>query len=293
MAALAIARYCGARVVVHIMDDWHGALLAERTIRASLWRWYIHRKLQNLFTVAALRLAIGQGMADAYQQRFAHRFLAFQNCPDAGLWLRYRRRSWAVEGEFRFVFTGAVYASCNEQALLEMSRAVESIQAELPYSVHLDIYISEGQMAHVAETWEAFRMVHVHPLVADQETIARIYGEADALLLPFDFGETAMTLAQFSMPTKLPAFMLSGTPIFYCGPMEAAVAEYLLEHEAGYVATEASSRGSLRKHIMGFCMDAQLRQETAERALAVSMAELGSDTVRPRFQQELLEVIIS
>jgi len=280
----AILRHRPVPLVIHFFDDWMASYRTGSSVSSMIQSYRIKRELRWINQTATIRMAIGEEMAKNFQQRYGAPFLPFQNCPEYDLFARKSRHDWHLFQEFHIVFTGAIYDTLNLQSLLLIAQAIETLPDSMPCSIHLDIYPTPELMTSLRPIFGAFRRTHLHQLLADDQAIAALYGQADALLLTFDFGEQTRAFS-YSMPTKLPSYMLSGTPIFVFGPNTTAVAKFLSAHKAGYVVGETCKVQELQCHLTAFCLDVELRRRLALQAQEVARCELSAEIVRPRFQQ--------
>ncbi len=66
----------------------------------------------------------------------------------------------------------------------------------------------------------------------------KLFSESDFLILPYDFSGESIRFIQYSMPTKAPEYMMSGTPIIVFSPKEAAIVNYFKRYKCAEVVTE-------------------------------------------------------
>ena len=286
-AADSISRFVGAGIVVHMYDDW--VQHAKPNASSRLLAPFVEHRLKRLFAASVLTLAIGKAMSKAYESRYGRSFPHFQNCPDARIWLDHQRSNWRVGAEFRLVFTGMVYQSCNAKSLKELATAVSYLNRTARVRIQLDIHTSAAQAETARRLMGESDEMRIGVAPPEQEEVARLYGSADALILAFDFDPAAEALSRFSMPTKLPAYMLSGAPVFVYAPASSAALRFLVEADAAYVVDRHCSSEQLAGHLLRFCTDEPLRERLAINASRVALSELSAETVRPRFQSLLLE----
>ena len=65
------------------------------------------------------------------------------------------------------------------------------------------------------------------------ENLPKIFAETDLLILPYDFHTASIKFIKYSMPTKAPEYMASGTPILIFSPEDTALVEYAKEYRLG------------------------------------------------------------
>ena len=90
------------------------------------------------------------------------------------------------------------------------------------------------------------------------------------------------------MPTKVPAYLSSGTPILVYGPRGVAQVDYAADFDWGLVVSERND-GQLAEALRTILSDMPLRESLRSRAQAVARDRHDAGTVRSRFQQALID----
>jgi len=282
-----LSKVTNTAIVVHIMDDWVEYQKNIPGLVPRLWAREAGRQLRRLIEKANVRMGIGAAMCREFEHRYGCEFIPFQNCPESSLWVKNGRKTWDVAGVFRFVFSGAVYNTCNSMSLIRLAQAISYLNITCRLSCVLEIHTN---LAHSSKIIEAVRGCHgieFKEVASEQGAVAGLYGSADALLLPFDFIEQARRLSQYSMPTKLPAYMLSASPMFVYGPDSIAAIKYVTDNGCGYVVNEECSINRLADHLEKFCADAVLRRSIALRAQDQAISSFSAEVVRPLFADQI------
>jgi glycosyltransferase involved in cell wall biosynthesis len=129
---------------------------------------------------------------------------------------------------------------------------------------------------------------HVLELRGPRDPIALVdlLTGADLLVLPYNFEAETVRYVRLSMPTKAPAYMMSGTPILVYAPAELATAEYASREGWGYVLSHPDRRGLMDalKTLMG---DESLRARLGCRAKEVAARNHDASSVRQAFWDSL------
>lgn len=274
-------------LVTHVMDDWP-AVLYGGGLMSPLLRWRMNRRLRHLFSVSAVRLGIGEAMCEAYQQRYGHPFEAFQNTVDVDRFRRYRHVGAAAGSPARILYVGSIFNNAQLYSLVDCCHAVARLR-QGGRDIRLDIYSPDFLAAPFRSLLEIDPAVRLHPPITDDDAFFSTIGTADVLLLPVNFDEDSVRLISYSMPTKLPAYLLSGTPVLGYGPMQTAQMSYLSRHGCGH---PVSRRGvdAVLDGLVTVLDDAGLRARLAERALAVVERSHHAGHVRNAFQSRLARV---
>lgn len=273
-------------LVVHVMDDWifsgrNATGLAER-----FWASQTNIKLIRLLSDATLRFGASEELSAVYAKRYGMHFSTFQNCPEADVWVRNGKKSYLPSNPFKFVFTGALYSSCNRSSILEFSKAIDYLNTNKLAECSLEIHTNAADIEDFAQELNRCTGCTVTKVDSDQTAIARLYGSADALFLPFDFSESAIVASRYSMPAKLPAYMFSGTPIFAYGPYLTTSVKYLADSHSACAVTEKVDVSELAEKVREFVSDTPGRITISANARKAS-DELRADIVRPKFAEKL------
>lgn len=287
-----LADISGASVAVHIYDDWISVVGMQRRNVIAAWRerHYLIPKFQQLLKRAAVRMTIGQKMSREYERRYGHRFLWFQNAPEPLPWLEHGKQSWTAKHPFVIRFTGNIYDRGNLQAIVEVAQAVEEMRKQ-SVDVRLEIYTIRDNIEAYRRAFTSCAGSSLHLTVEKTADMARLYGTADALLLAYNFDRQGSRWLGYSMPTKLPTSMLSGTPIFAYAPASSAVADYLSQTSCGCVVSQKQSTPALALKIQEFYHDDELRKQIGLKAREVALRDFSADSVRPQFVQALVNAV--
>jgi glycosyltransferase involved in cell wall biosynthesis len=89
------------------------------------------------------------------------------------------------------------------------------------------------------------------------------------------------------MPTRVPAYMMSGTPILVYGPPEVAAVEYAQQAGWGYVVPQRDLN-ALREAITLLVSNTELRKKMGQRAQRLAVQNHDAAKVRETFRQALV-----
>lgn len=286
----AVRRRFDLPLVVHFMDDWpswlyRGGVLsfaARARMDALIWR---------LVDSATERMAIGDAMSEAYARRYDAPFTAFQNTIDLPLvepWLAQGARGKCAatkDGTLRVLYVGSIFDNAQAQSLMDIARAVATLAAG-GRAIRFDLYCP----LHLAERFrprlEIAPCVRLHDTIADDARFFRTIAAADLLVLPVNFDAESVRLIRYSMPTKLPAYLASGTATLVYGPAGVAQVEDARHHGWGYVLDRSGADG-VAVALATLADDSAQRAALAERARRLAAARHDAATVRRDFQARL------
>ncbi|MGQ0663084.1 MAG: hypothetical protein ACT4P2_05770 [Pseudomonadota bacterium] len=282
----AIRRRFGLKLVVHFMDDWP-SYLYRGGLLSALPNARMRALVRRLVATAAARLAIGGDMAGAYAARYGVPFQAFQNAVDMGIRAGTPPSSRPVGDPARVLYVGSIFDNAQAQSLIDVAHAVAALVRggrRLRFDIHSPAFLAERFRARL----EVAPCVRLHDTIADDEEFFGAIGAADILVLPVNFDAESVRLVRFSMPTKLPAYLVSGTPVLAYGPEATAQIAYAKREGWAHVVGEP---GRAAEGIVRLLDGAGLRMSLVARARAVALANHDASVVRRRFQEALIAAV--
>jgi glycosyltransferase involved in cell wall biosynthesis len=284
--ALALHRRFGAALVVHMMDDWP-AVAYRGGAFSGLSRGRMRRLLRELFRSASARMCICDEMAREYERRYGAAFLSFQNPVDTKRWQATAKTDLRVQGTARILYIGSVLPDAQLDSLVDCCHAVRTLRQQ-HVDVVFDIYSPFFQTQPFRNRLCIDPAIRLHDAIADDEGVFRLLGEADILLLPVNFDVQTVRYIRLSMPTKVPAYLSSGTPVLVYGPPDIAQVRYAQAAGWGFVV---SQRGSLvlAEGIRRLASDTGLRERLSHAARGAALAHHDATSVRARFQASVCD----
>lgn len=282
---LAVQRRFRLPLVVHFMDDWpmsayRGGLLG------ALARRSMRRLLDEVLRGARVRLGICDAMSEAYEKRYGVPFRSFQNTIDVARWGADAPRE-ASAGVAEVLYVGSVLAGGQLESLADCCQAVAALGRE-GVPVRLAIHSPVQHTAPHRERLAVAPNVSVEEPITDDEAFFRRLAAARVLLLPVDFDPGTVRFLRYSMPTKVPAYLCSGTPILAYGPDAVAQIQYACE--AGW-AHVVSRRGvaEVTAGLRRLLSEEALRKRLSANARRFARERHDATRVRREFQDALAD----
>jgi glycosyltransferase involved in cell wall biosynthesis len=271
-------------LVVHFMDDWQSAIHRDGLL--SPWQ---RRRMQRLTDEIVESATSAMGICDAmcveYARRFGRPFTAFQNTVDAARWSELAKRDIAVGSPIRLLYAGSVLSFAQADSLADCCAAVQALNGR-GTAVDLDIYSPPAQVAALRQRFSGTPAIRFGNVIADDETYFRSLAAADILLLPVNFDDASVRYIRLSMPTKVPSYLVSGTPVLVYGPAGVAQVDYA--HAAGWgEIVDRHDITALSEAIIRLAADMRLRERLSRTARHVAVERHDSATVRTQFQAAL------
>ncbi len=280
-----IRRRFALPVVVHFMDDWPNAAYRGRGL-AAVERARMKYIVADHVAAAHAALGIGDAMCDAFGTRYGREFLPFQNIVDIDRWQEFLRHDAATAGPpFTLLYAGSIYANAQLDSLVDACHAVRDLN-DAGFAVALEIASPEFLVAPWRAVLECHPMIRVVPPIKDDEAFFRRISAVDALLLPVNFDAASGAFIRYSMPTKAPAYMASGTPVLVYGPQGLAQVDYAATAGWGSVL-DVRDEVRLAEAIRAIMTQPELRESLRQRAQQTARERHDAAEVRRRFQDVL------
>ena len=253
-------------VAVHFMDDYVATLYTGGLL-SPLVRARFQALTNDVVHKASLRLAIGDGMAAAYEKRWSKSFTPVQNAVDVDA-IAPTNPERDTGAPLRLAYIGSIFPYAQAQSLMDIAASVGRL-ATAGHNVTLDIH----SPLHLAEPFRAGLEIHpairLHDTIKDDAGFFRAITSVDALVLPVNFDSASMDYIRFSMPTKVPAYLASGTPILAYGPAATDQIAYA-QREAWALVVGRRDPAALDQAILVLGSDNDLRRRLSQRARAVA-----------------------
>ncbi|MHA2282058.1 MAG: hypothetical protein ACXAC5_14545 [Promethearchaeota archaeon] len=274
-------------LVIHLMDE--GATNPKRN---GIFGIYLHKlykkKLMGVLRRSSSRIAICQEMAIEYSKRYNSEFTHFQNTVDISKLDQFHKKDLQIKDTPRIVYAGSVLPFSQQQSLKDCCLAIKDLN-ESGLSIQLNIYTPVELLQVPTSYFEIHPAIKVGPAPEDDATFFSILGNADALILPVNFDSESVHYIRLSMPTKVPAYLASGTPILVYGPAHVAQVNYASRYGWGMTVTTPTIE-KLKKAIQQLVRDIDLRRVLSETARKVAKEFHDAPIVRNQFQNTLCEL---
>jgi glycosyltransferase involved in cell wall biosynthesis len=128
-------------------------------------------------------------------------------------------------------------------------------------------------------------------MIHDQVPYERLpdrYTEADLLVLPMDFDKKSLTYMKYSMPTKVPEYLVSGVPILVLASEITALYKYAKSDKWAFLNAEENAV-KIENQLLEIRNNYNLRVKISERAQSVGKQNHNLHRVRESFNELLRE----
>lgn len=280
-----LIKYLRIPSVVHMMDDWP-TTISDNSLAARYWNNKIDREFKQLLKETDLRLSICDEMSIEYKKRYGWDFYPFHNTLDLDKWTPFIRNNIRTSQGIKTVLFSGRIGKGIEHSLFDLAIAVDKLHYE-GIDICLQIQ-SPRSTPGVIDRLKRFRSVIINSSV-DYDRLPEIYSRADILVIANDFSQEGINFLRFSMPTKVPEYMISGTPILVYASSESAVYKLFQKYMCGHSVTNQST-DELANAIKMLLQDLDYRKQLSNNAVAYAIEYYDSQKVRRRFQILLKEV---
>lgn len=273
----------GVPLVNHIMDDWPSAVQQEWPIvYRQILMPVLRRQLRLLFGTGVCNLAICQQMADDFAVRYGTPFVPFHNMIDLENWAAPRTDYAAHPGAFRIVYLGALADDMQVHSLKGIAETISQMAGE-GISISLTVYTGPMFLDCFQQHLGDITAVSHGGTIA-RENLCACLAAADLLVVPVNFDAHSLAMAQYSMPTKVPEYMASGTPVLVYAAAHVPPAQYAAREGWGYVVAERDA-ASLRQAIERLMSLEELRARLGKRGRELAIRNHDARVVRERFRE--------
>jgi glycosyltransferase involved in cell wall biosynthesis len=268
---------------IHMMDDWPSTISMSGPLK-NFWRNKIDKEFRILLDKVNLHLSISESMSEEYKNRYGKEFIAFHNPIQPHAWLFHRKTSFALNKEhITILFSGRIGTGISH-SLIEVASAIDALDYNnFSIKFHIQTTNKENDICH---RLQRFKCVVINPTV-DYKEIPEIFSNADILVLANDFNSEAINFLKFSMPTKAPEYMISGTPVLVYAPQETAVSKFFSLNNCGFCVT-SQGQEALMNAIHYMLNNEEYRRQISENAINLAQGRFNADTVREKFHSTLL-----
>jgi hypothetical protein len=262
-------------LVTFVMDDWQG----HHTLFGLPYSARRRRLLSEAFRLSQARFAISREMAELYQQEYGHSWEVVHN----GVLLNaISQSSCAGWPPSKILLTGDVNMF-RFDAIYSFALALDRHNERSERSLTFEIM---GEVAtECVGKLKALRCVQLLGRHS-QDQCFKAMNEAHLLYLPLAFSAAAHRIAQYSLPTKLPEYLMTGRPIIFHAPAKSAVVRLAERNKLGPTLTTIDPEG-VDKFVDVIAAHSTQFEDWPRRAQNALAAEFDIQDLACRFQRAL------
>jgi glycosyltransferase involved in cell wall biosynthesis len=267
--------------VYHMMDDWP-EVISEKGLFKNYWHKKIDAEFRRLLDKADVLMSIGDSMSEEYKIRYKKTFIPFQNPIDTEFWKKHQKNSYELNKPAEIIYAGRIGLGINE-SIESFARALQLVNDESPLDIKLVLH------SDLIPSWVSGFTCVEHRALVQHSDLPRLFSKADFLLLPYDFTPKSIKYIKYSMPTKAPEYMISGTPMIIYAPEGTAIVQYALKHEIGFIISNNKIDG-IAASIRQLIGDIELRSRIGHKAVQIAELNHNSKFVNLHFRNLICSV---
>lgn len=257
---LALISYLKKPVIFHMMDDWPSTIGAKGLF-GSYWHKKIDLEFRMLLNQSDLLMSISDYMAAEYLKRYNKQFITFHNPINIQFWESYRKTDFELSENPTVLYAGRIGLGIDSSLQL-IAKAIEKVNEDLKIAIKFVV------QAQDKPSWiRKFTNVIYSSFVLYKD-LPKVFAKADFLIIPYDFSKESMNFIKFSMPTKAPEYMASGTPIVIFAPKDTAIVDYAEKNKCAKIVTE-NNIIDLASAFEELIQNKSIRKEFSENASAM------------------------
>jgi glycosyltransferase involved in cell wall biosynthesis len=283
--ALVISRRFSTHLAVHFMDDWQSVAYRGGALSFAPRR-RMERRVLEIMSRADLRFGISPAMCRTYEERYGYAFEPFMNAVNTARYATVRPTPPEPAGRKEILYIGSILPDVQLQSLIDSCHAAALLRDR---GVTLTILTSDAHLHRYRSLLSIAPNINVGKSPPDGDEYIRRLKSASMLLLPVNFDPTSVDFIRYSLPTKVPAYLASGTPILAYGPPNTAQIEYAREERWAHIVSERNVT-SLSEAMEHLIMTEALRRTLGEQAMRVARSHHDIGEIRGRFQSAIANV---
>ncbi len=275
---------------IHFMDDWQSCIY-KKGIFSLLERRKMKYLLNKIIKNADVCLAISEEMKIEYSQRYKREFLAFQNCIDIeNLKINNINSNKNKNDKPIFTYTGSILPFAQFYSLIDITKAIKELRNEgynIIYKIYTPLSLSDN---YIEKLKLIDSSIKVDDAITEDKRFFEVLNNSTGLFLPVNFDDFSKNFIRYSMPTKVPSYLISNTPIIAYGPKDVAQIKYALESEWAYVVSNKSII-ELKKTILRLINDNIHNKKIVKNAQNIFYKFHHAKNVREQFQKVLRDSV--
>ncbi|MEI9958272.1 MAG: glycosyltransferase [Ferruginibacter sp.] len=276
--------YIKKPMIYHVMDDWPSTISQKGPFK-NYWHKKIDGDLKNLLSRSAVLLSISYDMAEEYKNRYGRDFATFHNPIEINFWKSKQRKNYNLTASPVILYAGRIGIGI-DTTLESMAQAIDKVNREQKISIQFVLQTKE------VPAWIANYECTKHKAMVAYKELPKVFAEADFLYLPYDFSAASIRFIKYSMPTKAPEYMVSGTPIIVFGPGETALVKDAMRNNWAKVVTE-NNIDFLANAVKSVSNSEEERMLIAGNAIRIAEANYNSVKIREDFKAIISSLVKS
>ena len=225
-----------------------------------------------------------------YSKRYNRKFLAFQNCIDIENLPLKNSFDSSNNNKFTLTYTGSILSFAQFYSLIDITKAIKELNNEgwnLVFEIYTPLSLSEN---FIKKLLLIDPSIKIQEAIKDDTQFFDVLNNSNGLLLPVNFDNYTKNFIRYSMPTKVPSYLISNTPIIAYGPKDVAQIKYAIKNDWAYVVYKRSKK-ELKAIILRLIHDISHNKKLVKNANKTFYKFHNAKDVRIDFQKVLCDSI--
>lgn len=279
---LKVSQQFNLPIVTHLMDE--GVVDPKFTgFFSEIVNYRYKNILDKIVKNSSIRMGICKKMAEAYSHRFGVKFSYFHN----GIMANKIQKMNTNKDRPIICYTGSILPQAQLESLKEMALLIAKL-ADYKMDIELHIYTPDFHSCYLKTSEFSHPNVILKPTIIDDELYLKTLNQSSVLFLPVNFDAHSIHFIKYSMPTKVPSYLASGTPILVYGPQGVAQVDYALEEGWAKVVSQKDSQ-LLEESLKDMLAKDELNQSLVAIAHACVLKNHDLEKIRSKFWEKLIE----
>ena len=273
----------GIPYVIHVMDNFLEINTHAKEINGKSTQLE-EKFIEELIKKSNLCLGICEEMSAQYSKKFNRVFYSFQHAVDNKMWFRKYKVRKNPE-PFVILYAGRIGMGTINSLFL-LANSIDNCNREYKSNFEFQIQTT-STVPKLLRKFSKYKCVKIHNAVP-YNSLPERYAEADLLVLPMDFDKESLTYIKYSMPTKVPEYLVSGVPIFVLAHEITALYKYAKSENWAFINGTENGK-DIEKLLIEIKDSYSKRVEISEIAKSVGKRNHDINIVRDSFHQLLSE----
>ena len=269
-----ISDYCNKPLVVCCFDDYYLYNKNENVFLGNARQKRFMKTVTRTMDKVSCILTVNDMMSTAYTQLF------HKNCPVIYTAAKEMPKQDGQKNGISYI--GGLGLKRYDQ-LIEIARVLDEID-DPRVPKHIDLYTGENKQS-ILDKIKAVKNIRFHGSVAGNE-VAEIIVKNKAVIHTESFDPIVRQRVKYSLSTKIPDSIASGTCMLAYGPKEVASIDYLIRNDAAFVATDSDE---LKDTILRLFTNDTEYNRIAGNALKLAKKNHDNKQISDYFQNILLQ----
>ena len=269
-------------VIIHQMDDWVSTV-GSNGLASRFWNRKINLEFKQLVQKADLCLSISDLMGSEYEKRYGAKFKTFHNPVNLDVWEPKNQVEKYAKNECSILYAGRTGFGI-ATSLKAFAEVVEQFNSTSSFKIKFYIQTAEEL------TWTEDFEYTIHRKLIPYDKLPQLFQSMDFLLLPCDFSDKAIKFLKYSMPTKAPEYMITGTPIIILAPEETAIFQYGQKSDWAFTI-DSDDPSVIHSRLKEIVSNTELKNKLAQNALLLAKSRHSREVVTKEFAREFEKLL--